>query len=107
RPSRPFRPRGPRWSDHRCEPWVLEAAPGATTVSRGISVGMRDSTMNSKLGRKPEVAARDAGLECDVVSGLSRRPREIPPRWFYDRRGSELFEQITALEEYYPTRTEQ
>ena len=42
----------------------------------------------------------------DVLAGLARRPRAIPARWFYDRRGSELFEAITALPEYYPTRTE-
>ena len=42
----------------------------------------------------------------DVLRGLAARPRTIPPRWFYDRRGSELFEAITRLREYYPTRTE-
>lgn len=42
----------------------------------------------------------------DVLSGLSQSQKVIPARWFYDRRGSELFEQITALPEYYPTRTE-
>jgi dimethylhistidine N-methyltransferase len=42
----------------------------------------------------------------DVLAGLKRRPRAIPARWFYDRRGSELFEAITALPEYYPTRVE-
>ncbi len=42
----------------------------------------------------------------DVLAGLARRPRAIPARWFYDRRGSELFEEITRLPEYYPTRTE-
>lgn len=41
-----------------------------------------------------------------VVSGLAARPRVIPARYLYDRRGSELFEEITALPEYYPTRTE-
>ena len=41
-----------------------------------------------------------------VLSGLGRRPRSIPCRFFYDAKGSELFEEITALDEYYPTRTE-
>jgi dimethylhistidine N-methyltransferase len=40
------------------------------------------------------------------LDGLSRSPKATPPIWFYDRRGSELFEQITDLPEYYPTRTE-
>jgi L-histidine Nalpha-methyltransferase len=42
----------------------------------------------------------------EVFTGLSARPRTISPRWFYDRRGSELFEAITKLPEYYPTRAE-
>jgi L-histidine N-alpha-methyltransferase len=42
----------------------------------------------------------------DVLSGLSTRPRTIPARWFYDRVGSELFEVITTLPEYYPARVE-
>ncbi|MBN3821994.1 L-histidine N(alpha)-methyltransferase, partial [Paraburkholderia sp. Se-20369] len=37
---------------------------------------------------------------------LSRRPRSIPPKYFYDAAGSELFDRICALPEYYPTRTE-
>ena len=41
-----------------------------------------------------------------VLSGLARRQKSIPCTWLYDERGSELFEQITTLEEYYPTRTE-
>jgi L-histidine Nalpha-methyltransferase len=42
----------------------------------------------------------------DVRAGLSQPQKVIPARWFYDRRGSELFEAITELPEYYPTRTE-
>jgi L-histidine N-alpha-methyltransferase len=42
----------------------------------------------------------------EVFAGLSARPRTLSPRWFYDRRGSELFEAITALPEYYLTRAE-
>lgn len=41
-----------------------------------------------------------------VREGLARRPRHIPPRFFYDARGSELFERICGLPEYYVTRTE-
>ena len=48
----------------------------------------------------------DPAFRADVLAGLERRPRAIPARWFYDRRGSELFEDITQLPEYYPTRTE-
>ena len=42
----------------------------------------------------------------DVLAGLSQPNKAVPARWFYDHRGSELFEQITGLPEYYPTRTE-
>jgi L-histidine N-alpha-methyltransferase len=42
----------------------------------------------------------------DVRHGLSRPQKELSPKYFYDERGSELFEQITALDAYYPTRTE-
>lgn len=41
-----------------------------------------------------------------VVDGLSLRPKTLPCRWLYDAKGSELFEAITKLPEYYPTRTE-
>ncbi|SDT79783.1 L-histidine N(alpha)-methyltransferase [Actinoplanes derwentensis] len=49
-------------------------------------------------------AARE--LRADVRAGLTADPRWTPPKWFYDARGSELFEEITGLPEYYPTRTE-
>ncbi|MEE8396724.1 MAG: L-histidine N(alpha)-methyltransferase [bacterium] len=41
-----------------------------------------------------------------VATGLAHSPKSIPPKFFYDARGSELFEEITRLPEYYPTRTE-
>ncbi|WP_329025531.1 L-histidine N(alpha)-methyltransferase [Streptomyces sp. NBC_00690] len=50
--------------------------------------------------------ATDAALRADVLHGLTRTPKELPPKWFYDARGSELFEEITRLPEYYPTRAE-
>lgn len=45
-------------------------------------------------------------LERDVRAGLTSTPKTLPPKYFYDARGSELFEQITRLPEYYPTRRE-
>jgi len=47
-----------------------------------------------------------AALEHDVRRGLSAPAKSIPPVWFYDEEGSRLFEEITALPEYYPTRAE-
>lgn len=45
-------------------------------------------------------------FKCDVERALSRSPKIISPKWLYDDRGSALFEAITELPEYYPTRTE-
>ncbi len=45
-------------------------------------------------------------LEADVAAGLSKPHKSMPPKHFYDAEGSELFEAITELPEYYPTRTE-
>ncbi len=48
----------------------------------------------------------DAGFAADVVRGLSARQKSLSPKYFYDATGSELFEAICRLDEYYPTRTE-
>src|SRR3954451_1011481 len=60
--------------------------------------------------REIEGSLQDAGVDptfwYDVRRGLSAKPRSIPARWLYDRSGAELFEAITTLPEYYPTRTE-
>lgn len=45
-------------------------------------------------------------LRADVLGGLTATPKTLPPKWFYDARGSALFEDITRLPEYYPTRAE-
>jgi L-histidine N-alpha-methyltransferase len=50
--------------------------------------------------------ATDAALRDDVRRGLTSSPKSLPPKWFYDARGSELFDEITELPEYYPTRAE-
>ena len=47
-----------------------------------------------------------ASLAEDVRKGLTKSPKELPPKYFYDARGSKLFEEICELPEYYPTRTE-
>ena len=45
-------------------------------------------------------------LRADALDGLTATPKSLPPKWFYDARGSALFEDITRLPEYYPTRAE-
>ncbi|MGW8189747.1 L-histidine N(alpha)-methyltransferase [Sphingomonas hankookensis] len=54
----------------------------------------------------PMTTRADPAFRADVLAGLSLSQKAIPARWFYDRKGSELFEDITALPEYYPTRAE-
>jgi dimethylhistidine N-methyltransferase len=55
----------------------------------------------------PAGAVRETpGFRADVIAGLSASPKTLPSKYFYDERGSALFEAICELEEYYPTRTE-
>jgi L-histidine N-alpha-methyltransferase len=68
--------------------------------------------MTSDSASTPRVdvhlTARDlrAALRSDAARGLRSTPKDIPPKWFYDTRGSQLFDDITRLPEYYPTRRE-
>lgn len=64
----------------------------ATRVEREVPISVADD--------------RSAGMIADVREGLARRQKELPPKYFYDERGSELFERITRLPEYYLTRAE-
>lgn len=48
----------------------------------------------------------DKALRIDVEAGLTADPKSLPPKWFYDERGSQLFDDITGLVEYYPTEAE-
>jgi L-histidine Nalpha-methyltransferase len=64
------------------------------------------STANVRIDRHLEPEDLRTALEHDARAGLTARPKDLPPKWFYDDRGSELFDAITRLPEYYPTRTE-
>ncbi|MEU3776136.1 L-histidine N(alpha)-methyltransferase [Streptomyces sp. NPDC032472] len=59
-----------------------------------------------RLTRTLDEDAAETALREDVALGLTQAPKALPPKWFYDARGSELFEEITRLPEYYPTRAE-
>jgi L-histidine N-alpha-methyltransferase len=48
----------------------------------------------------------DEALRRDARAGLTATPKSLPPKWFYDAQGSALFDKITELPEYYPTRAE-
>ncbi len=61
----------------------------------------------AKLGYSAEPERLEPGsFAADVVAGLTGIPKRLPPKYFYDSAGSDLFERITALPEYYPTRCE-
>ena len=64
-------------------------------------LGSEDVSIHSCVSETDERCLAD-----DVLDGLTRPFKELPPKHFYDARGSELFEQICELPEYYPTRTE-
>ncbi len=60
----------------------------------------------SALAEAPRLDEPTSVFARDVIGDLSRAPKRLSPKYFYDSTGSELFEQITLLPEYYPTRTE-
>ena len=64
------------------------------------------SPTDPTIHRHLEPDALDRALRADVRAGLTASPKTLPPKWFYDERGSKLFDEITRLVEYYPTRTE-
>ena len=73
---------------------------------RRVTSFTSDSTHDVRI----DVYLRDGALATladDVRTGLAATPKTLPPKYFYDSRGSELFERITELPEYYPTRAEQ
>lgn len=62
--------------------------------------------VHAPLARPHRHDERMSAFAHDVIAGLSQHPMQLSPKYFYDAAGSELFEQITRLPEYYPTRTE-
>ena len=62
--------------------------------------------MSVMLANHLEAGSANRALRRDVSHGLRQTPKSLPPKWFYDEIGSDLFDQITRLPEYYPTRTE-
>ncbi|KAF3885744.1 MULTISPECIES: L-histidine N(alpha)-methyltransferase [Nostocales] len=76
------------------------------------AVGSKETSQNSHEERlqiqrlQEQTLVISSNVGSDVVKGLTQRTKSLPPRYFYDDRGSELFEQICELPEYYVTRTE-
>ena len=84
---------------------VLEATPAAVQIHPLLTVPQRAESAVRIDRRLPEHFF-EAALRGDALAGLSATPKSLPPKWFYDERGSELFDKITRLDEYYPTRAE-
>jgi dimethylhistidine N-methyltransferase len=88
---------------------VIEATATAVRVTplaaRPADEG-GDPPMTIEIDRRLPEHFFEAALRADVLAGLSATPKSLPPKWFYDERGSELFDKITMLDEYYPTRAE-
>jgi dimethylhistidine N-methyltransferase len=62
--------------------------------------------MTVQTAHRLDLAPVDNTFLHDVLAGLTSRPKRLPPKYFYDETGARLFEEITALPEYYPTRCE-
>jgi dimethylhistidine N-methyltransferase len=81
------------------------AAPPAAPDEAPVAAGVGDAAGGA--ADAPSAAGDDdAGFARAFAAALRARPRRIAPKWFYDARGSRLFERICELPEYYPTRTE-
>jgi dimethylhistidine N-methyltransferase len=67
---------------------------------------LRNATAPRHVTVAPSAVRLDAGFLEDVLDGLGQADKTLPAKYFYDERGSRLFDRICELEEYYPTRTE-
>ena len=82
---------------------LAAVAPGYTAP---FGTGRRTREMTVEILSLRDAAESARELERDARAGLGRTPKSLPPKYFYDARGSELFEEITRLPEYYLTRAE-
>lgn len=88
---------------------IAAIRPVRSVAARPSSAPQERRPMNSRFTLDHRLPADyfDTTLRADVLRGLTAPTKSLPPKWFYDARGSELFEEITHLPEYYPTRAEQ
>lgn len=75
-------------------------------MARALSMSRGETADAVKEAGEPTLAVHAAEFAEAVLDGLTEKPRRIPSRFLYDETGSALFEEITKLDEYYPTRTE-
>lgn len=71
-----------------------------------MSIAVGKPRTSPAPGPPAPAALVDGAFARDMLAGLAAERKHVPPKYFYDRRGSELFERITTLPEYYPARTE-
>lgn len=88
------------------QPHPATATNGSAPSGRPDEPARTDQAPRITVDRHLAATERHASLAADVRAGLTSRPRELPPKWFYDATGSLLFDRITRLPEYYPTRRE-
>ena len=97
---------------HRWQFTGLRLADYADLISlnsRRAGKRVQESVMNvhaAALAKAHRFDDQTSAFAGDVIGDLSQYPKRLSPKYFYDASGSELFEQITVLPEYYPTRTE-
>src|SRR3954467_2545346 len=99
-------------------PGLLGPGPFGTASGTGTTLSAARSSAAFGVPRMPESTMKqwssggaalrppNPRMVAEVAAGLAAPQKELPPKYFYDHRGSELFEEITRLPEYYPTRTE-
>ena len=80
--------------------------PPTCPVHRQRRQHRRDLDLMTTIEHRLPADYRAASLRADARAGLTATPKSLPPKWFYDAQGSALFEKITELPEYYPTRAE-
>src|SRR4029077_16769179 len=77
-----------------------------TCFTRPEHRGRKDRDPMTPLDRRLPPGFLEEALRADARTGLTAEPKSLPPKWFYDAQGSALFDKITELPEYYPTRAE-
>ncbi|WP_239307932.1 MULTISPECIES: L-histidine N(alpha)-methyltransferase [unclassified Frankia] len=77
-----------------------------TGIDSRVGIAATGTDPRIVVDRHLAASDRAAALAADVRAGLTADPKELPPKWFYDATGSMLFDAITRLPEYYPTRAE-
>ena len=97
-----------------CDQSAAQVSDQKSFPPRGIRLAWRDSLSmadtaflpQSKLAYLIEAERPSSDFKSDVIDGLSSRPFELHPKYFYDARGAELFEAICTTPEYYVTSAE-